>query len=230
MIILALDTSLGACSAAVMVDGELAAQAFELRARGHAERLATMISDVLDAAGLAPQNITRLGVTTGPGTFTGQRVGLAFARAFALAITAPVIGITTLEALAATARAWLPGRQAPAGCAILAAIDARRDEIYLQSFSPDLTALTPPQLVALQQAHDMLGEGDYVLAGSGAPLLAPLLPQMPRACFEGLEPDARFVAERVALLPAPAAPPSAFYLRPPDVRLPKDRQHFSGAV
>src|SRR5690242_21920622 len=94
-------------------------------ARGHAEALAPMVEDTMRAAGTAFAALDRLAVTTGPGTFTGQRVGLAFMRGLRLALKRPLTGITTLEAMAAAA-------MAETGQSKAAAIhDARREEAYL---------------------------------------------------------------------------------------------------
>lgn len=100
MRILALDTTLTACAVAI-VDGEVVrASLSEPMQRGHAERLAPMVHEALATAELRAADIDRIVVTTGPGSFTGVRVGLAFARAFALARAIPCVGISTLEALA----------------------------------------------------------------------------------------------------------------------------------
>ena len=126
MIVLGLDTCLAACSAAV-ADGErLIARVSAPMARGHQERLAPMVRDLMGEAGIAFSDLDRIGVTVGPGSFTGLRVGLAFAKGLALALHRPCIGIGTLAALAASA-------EAPGHCA--AVIDAGRGQVYLQLFA-----------------------------------------------------------------------------------------------
>lgn len=97
---LAVDTALGACAVAVVEEGAVLAAATEPLQRGHAERLAPMVQEVMTRANLAFDAVDRVIVTTGPGSFTGVRVGLAFARAFTLALGVPCIGVSTLEALA----------------------------------------------------------------------------------------------------------------------------------
>ena len=84
-------------------DGRVLAHEHVDMARGHAEALAPMVEDVMRRAGCAFSELDRIGVTTGPGTFAGQRVGLAFARALALALKKPAIGVTTLDVMAAEA-------------------------------------------------------------------------------------------------------------------------------
>ncbi len=103
MIVLALDTCLAACSAAVYdqeADRVLAAR-FEKMDKGHAEALAPMVEACLKEGGLVPSAISRIAVTKGPGTFTGLRVGLALAHGMATALSCEIIGINTLQATAA---------------------------------------------------------------------------------------------------------------------------------
>lgn len=100
MRVLAIDTALEACGASVIEDGAVRAHAQEFMAKGQAERLAPMVREVFDQARCAPRDIDRIVVTVGPGSFTGVRVGLAFARGLAVALAKPCIGIATLEALA----------------------------------------------------------------------------------------------------------------------------------
>src|ERR1700733_13266955 len=98
MKVLAVDTALGACSVAVLGGEKILSHRFEEMARGHAEALAPMVESAM--AGIAFDSLDRLAVTTGPGTFTGQRVGLAFMRGLRIALRKPLIGVTTLEAMA----------------------------------------------------------------------------------------------------------------------------------
>lgn len=100
MLVLAIDTSLDACSAACVRDRDVLAAKSETMQRGQAERLAPMVREVVQSADIAFAGLDRVAVTTGPGSFTGVRVGLSFARALALALGKPCIGVSTLEALA----------------------------------------------------------------------------------------------------------------------------------
>ena len=126
MNILAIDTSLGACSVAVVNDERVLGHAFEVMARGHAEALAPMVEATMKRGGREFANLERLAVTTGPGTFTGQRVGLAFMRAMRIALGIPLVGVTTLSAMAEQAMA-----ETGAGIGV-GLHDARRDEVYLE--------------------------------------------------------------------------------------------------
>ena len=89
---LAVDTALGACSVAITADGETLAHHWVAMPRGHAEALAPMVEQAMAEAGFAFADLDRLAVTTGPGTFTGQRVGLAFMRGLRIALGKPLIG------------------------------------------------------------------------------------------------------------------------------------------
>jgi len=100
MLVLGIDTSLDACSAAIVRDGETLAHLREEMNRGQAERLAPMVREVAQQAGVTFAELDRVAVTTGPGSFTGVRVGLSFARTLALSLGKPCVGVSTLEALA----------------------------------------------------------------------------------------------------------------------------------
>lgn len=100
MIVFACDTALDACSAALVRDQTVLGRISETMRRGQAERLPLMARELMQNAGAAYGAIDRITVTVGPGSFTGVRVGLSFARALALSLQRPCVGVSTLEALA----------------------------------------------------------------------------------------------------------------------------------
>lgn len=208
--ILALDTCLTACSAAIL-DGEtvLAARS-ETMPRGHQERLAPLVRDLMTEAGAGFSQLTRIGVTVGPGSFTGLRVGLAFAKGLSSALNLPCVGIGTLEALAF-------GRDG----FVAAVIDARREQVYVQLFG-DGVALTAPDALAAGTAAARIAEvyagGPATLVGSATGLLAEVLPAATVLTPQGPDPVA--VARLAARGPAPTHSPRPLYLRAPDARLP----------
>ncbi|THD74448.1 MAG: tRNA (adenosine(37)-N6)-threonylcarbamoyltransferase complex dimerization subunit type 1 TsaB [Phenylobacterium sp.] len=208
MIVLGLDTCLASCSVAVNDGERVLASASETMARGHQERLAPMAEAVMRKAYLPFQALERIGVTVGPGSFTGLRVGIAFAKGLASSLSLPACGIGTLEALAAGVE----------GLAF-AVIDARRDQVYCQAFE-NSQALMAPDALAIETAAARLAEiamgRQLTLIGSGAPLLASMVPTARLVEADGA--DARQVARLAALrTPGPLTP---LYLRTPDAKLP----------
>lgn len=196
--LLIFDTSGGACSAAVWADGRVAAERFEAMARGQAERLLPMIGETLAAAGLAHGQLDAIGVTRGPGAFTGIRIGLAAARGLSLALGIPAIGITTFEALAV---------RAPEGCAV--AIDTKRGEVFFQLFGPGGVAEGEPGILAPAAAAAAAGEKRVPLV-TDPPRAAEFAP-LAAARHEALRADGR----------AYPGMPRPLYLRPPQARLPE---------
>jgi tRNA threonylcarbamoyladenosine biosynthesis protein TsaB len=134
--LLVVDTCLAACQAAVL-NGERIAVRSEAMERGQQERLAGMVAEVMAEAGIAFSDLDRIGVTVGPGSFTGLRVGLAFAKGLGVALGIPTVGIGALQALAA----GQAGR-------VAAVLDARRDQVHLQIFE-DGRPIAEPQAVAI---------------------------------------------------------------------------------
>ncbi len=220
MIVLAFDTAMASCSAAVVrcADGDsrILGQIHETRTRGHAEVLAPMIAQVMADAGVAFADLDRIAVTTGPGTFTGVRIGVATARGIAVASGLPVAGVTTLKAVAAGAAK----HRAVQGRAIAPVFDARRGEVYVQCFSDTLDALTRPQVLGYDEAWRAVREYRPILAGTGAGLL-PVTDEA--AAGSGALPDqptAAIIAELGAAGGISADPVVPLYLRAPDAKLP----------
>jgi tRNA threonylcarbamoyladenosine biosynthesis protein TsaB len=215
--ILAVETCLGACSVALL-DGEtLLAHTWQAMERGHAEALAPMVQAAMARHGFAA--LDRLAVTVGPGTFTGQRVGLSFMRGLRLALNKPLIGVASLEAMAAAAVAETGMPRA----AVLH--DARRGEAYLSLVADGVA--TPPRVLAFPDAIQAVRAfGPCVLAGTGAPAAKAQL-DSGFALSAIRQPDAAMVARLAAARPAPPAdapPPAPLYLRAPDAKLPGARQ------
>ncbi len=208
MIVLAIDTALDACSVAVVANGLSLATRSEPMARGHQERLAPMVAEAVAEAKLAFDRLERIAVTIGPGSFTGLRVGLAFAKALSLALDVACVGVGTLEALMAS----LDG--ADAAPLAIAALDARRDQLYLQVFSGG-EPLTEPGNLSLDEAQALIvglgATAKTTVVGSGAALLG-----YTTAGPETVDPVA--LARLAAARPMPQERPSPLYLRAPDAR------------
>jgi len=211
-LILGFDTSLMALSVAVVQGPEVLANRTVEGVRDHAERLPGLIDEMIDEAGKAFSDISRIAVTVGPGGFSGLRVGLAHARGMALVLGCPVIGIGTLEALVAGCRTEGP---------VIAAIDARRGELYIQTFDANRAPLNPPQALSPQAAaHEYTGDSATIV-GTGRALLLDALPPEALATDGGTDfPDAADVARLAVGRLAGDGPPQPLYIRPPDAKLP----------
>jgi tRNA threonylcarbamoyladenosine biosynthesis protein TsaB len=205
--LLAVDTALGGCSVALLNGDTVVAHIFEAMDRGHAERLAPMVDEVMSGHEFA--SLQRLAVTVGPGTFTGQRVGLAFMRGLRLALRIPLTGVTTLETMATAT-------QAPRAAAIH---DARREEAYLLLKDGNAVTLEPIVMPFAAAIERIRAFGPCALAGTGAEAAQ-------QALGDGFsltdirQPDAVWVARLAMQMPAPDTAPGPLYLRAPDAKLP----------
>lgn len=220
MIILALDSALSSCSAAVIKDGEILSELFEMRMRGQAERLIPLCQAACEQAGLPFAQLDAVAVTFGPGTFTGVRIGLAAAKGLALALDIPLVGISTLEAVARnSARDNHAGRMAIAH-------DARRSEVYLQIFDlkdGHAIAASDPVAVPLCDVAQHLDDRVTAVVGTGVELVKSFLSPdvMARLDFPHVPPEpnagtvGRMACERLVAGDniGEVAP---LYLRPPD--------------
>jgi tRNA threonylcarbamoyladenosine biosynthesis protein TsaB len=217
MRVLAIDTALGACSAAVLdtADGGIVASESLAMARGHAEALMPLIARVMQTSGLAFRDLDRVVVTTGPGSFTGLRVGIAAARGLGVATGLPVVGVSTLSAYAA------PYLGADETSPVVAAIDARHAHVYLQVFAPGGRTLVAPRLAPLTDAARAASDTASCIVGSAAQTVASALPNTaptPVTVDAGDAPDIAWIAQIGAVLPEAQAPPKPFYLRAPDAQ------------
>lgn len=218
MILLAVDTALDACAAAVATHRDGATTLVtetEVIGRGHAECLMRVVATVLARAGLSHRDLDGHAVSIGPGSFTGIRVGVAAVRGFALASGKPAVAVSSLEALAEEARALRPGR------AVVATLDARKDEVYAQGFAADGTPLGRPFVAAAAVAGRLAAEASAVLIGSGAPLVAAVDPTLDIAAttpFPAIDTIARLALPRLAAAGRETPMPSPLYVRPPDAK------------
>lgn len=209
MIILAIDTSFDACSAAIVSGDNVLWTEQRVIGKGHSEVLPPMVAAGLKAAGVAPKEIDRIAVVIGPGAFAGVRVGLAFARAFRLGLKADVVGLSSNDALAASL--------APGDGLIATVFDARRGQVYAALHDAGLNVAIAPFVAAPADAAARLsgaaGGRPLRLAGSGAPLVAL---NCPYTVEKLLHIDPAALARSAAVKSADAVPPAPLYLRPPD--------------
>jgi tRNA threonylcarbamoyladenosine biosynthesis protein TsaB len=219
MRILGLDCSASSCSAALWADGAVRARRFDPVAEGQAERVIPMAEAVMAEAGMSYAALSAIVATTGPGRFTGVRVGLAAARGLALASGVQAWGVSTTEALGVAARAAM----GPIGT-LAVALECKRRELAFQVFAE--SSAGDPILVTPEDGVASLPAGDIVLVGDGAPRLLAALDAVGRTgrIMTGFgQPDAVYVVALAATrleagLSLPL--PRPIYARPPDVMAP----------
>jgi tRNA threonylcarbamoyladenosine biosynthesis protein TsaB len=161
--LLACDTANGACSVALVRGDKTLYHAVEERFSQQAEKLLMMIEEALKANNMVYGNLGALAVSTGPGSFAGVRTGLAAMRGIKLVTGLPLIGVTTLEALAVN-------KQVPT----FAVIDAKRGEVYSQLFLTGDKPVTAPAISGYEDAAKQIGSR-VVLIGSGVSYILPFL-------------------------------------------------------
>ena len=208
MITLGLDTTGSWCSAALVDQARVLSQRAENIGRGHAERLAPMVSEILSQADIKPGDIQRIAVCSGPGSFTGLRVALAFARSFALPQRIPVIGISALEVIGSQIDPYLEKR-------VISVMDVRRGELCWAAYERG-HEVRPPTTQNIEAAKSEISKLKFdVVVGDGCAHL-------------GLEnPILRLSAPALAWLSmdrnGETHPPTPLYSRPPDAKLPGGR-------
>jgi tRNA threonylcarbamoyladenosine biosynthesis protein TsaB len=224
MRVLAIDTALDACSAAVLDlnrGGVIASETLAMT-RGHAEALMPLIARVMDQARIEFSELDRIAVTTGPGSFTGLRVGISATRGIALAAGKPAIGLSTLAGLAAPLIAEDDTTN------VVAAIDARHDHVYLQVFGTGGRTLVSPRIATLRNAVRAAAASPARVIGSAAGLLAAAWPKgtdPPLLVDNRGAPDVSWIARLGAAAAEGYGPPRPLYLRAPDAQ-PQDAAHL----
>lgn len=212
MRLLAIDTALAACSAAVFdTNGGMIASESEPMGRGHAEALMPMIARVMAKAKIKFPDLDRIAVTVGPGSFTGLRVGVSAARGLALAAGKPAVGVATTTALAAPYLA--ENDKIP----VLVAIDARNDQAYMQAFGEGARVLLPAQLAPLRTLS-VLSLGKMRIVGSASRKVAALWPDEQTALVdERGAPEIEWVAQ-IGVAANEKEAPTPLYLGNPNYK------------
>lgn len=214
MLTLALDTAFDRTQVAVTDGRRVASWLVERMERGHAERLIPMIEAALKEAGVAAADLGRIAVDVGPGSFTGIRIAVAAGRGLALALGVPAVGVTSLEAIAASLGEPAPGP-------VLTVIDARRGELYAGLYGPKGEVVEPPFAADAEAVWQRAGERAAVIAGSGSAILAHHLATTGRRLppvDPATAPDPLAIARLGAAADPDAAPARPIYLRPADAK------------
>ncbi|EAU40955.1 probable O-sialoglycoprotein endopeptidase protein [Fulvimarina pelagi HTCC2506] len=219
-LILAIDTALDDCSAAVF-DARanlVLGKRTERIGRGHAERLPAVIDAALAEASSEFSDIAMIAVTIGPGSFTGVRVGVAAARGYALALAIPAIGVTTLEVMAEAVRRDTP---------VLAVHDAKRGEVYALLMGADGEILKAPEALDPAALVDFAGAAGerLVLAGSASGIAADLFGIERTATADPTSQIDVAVVARLVAEGRSQQPVKPLYLRNADAKPPS--RHFN---
>lgn len=210
MITLALDTSGPWCSVAIVSQARILSHPAEKIGRGHAERLAPMVGIAIEQADITPVDINRIAVCTGPGSFTGLRVALAFGRSFALPRKLPVIGISALQAMAAAA-------DPQNNRSIISAINAKRGDICWAYFKNGQQVFAP-KTMPIEQVNKVIQKLSFdQIIGDANELLGVEL--------NGIDHVSAPILGWMAVHLKPQDyPPDPFYARGPDAKLPRGKK------
>ena len=224
--ILGIDSSTGACSIALSRGGAVLAHFREDMARGQSERLAPMAEACLAAAGLTFQDLDAIAVTRGPGSFTGLRIGMAFAKGLGQALGIPVLGVTGFDAVARAALAV----DGAAGHAVAVVLESRRADLFLQIFTADGAPDGPAAALPAEDIAVLLRQAalpaPLLLAGDAADKVMAAFTDAYTA--PGRSPVSAPDAREVALIGLEMGagpdlpPPQPLYLRAPDVTAPRN--------
>jgi tRNA threonylcarbamoyladenosine biosynthesis protein TsaB len=220
MNILALDTSMGACSAAVLCASDGTRQLHALQAempRGHAEALMPIVDEVLTEAGIGAGDLDVIAATLGPGSFTGVRIAIAAARGLGLVTQAKLYGTDSLTVMARATMMEDLALDDP----FAVAVDARRGMLYFGIYDEQAQKLDGPVLIAPNDAVKLLPPELRVVVGSGGPLLADAAAAVDRhlePALPTLQPSAAALAEIALEGGETTAALRPLYLRPPDAK------------
>jgi tRNA threonylcarbamoyl adenosine modification protein YeaZ len=217
MRVLAIDTALAVCAAAVLDTerGALIASESLPMFRGHAEALMPLIARVMDQARIEFVELDRIAVTTGPGSFTGLRVGISAARGIALAAGKPAVGLSTLATYAA------PHIAQDDSIPVVTVIDARHEQVYLQIFGAGGRTLVSPRIAPIREAVRAAALGPVRIVGSAADMILAAWPSSqppPTLVDASPAPDIGWVARLGAAAAEGHAAPKPLYLRAPDAQ------------
>ncbi len=215
--VLALDAAGGACSAALWRDGRVVARRFAEMEHGQAEALIPMVQAVMAEAGMGYATLDLIAVSTGPGSYTGVRVGIASARSIASASGKPLSGVSSFDCIRAGVTESGP---------LLVALETRRSDLYIQLFDIDGRVLDTPAVVSEAELIARFGGNPPILVAGDAAERAAAMLENARIAAAPRHADAAKVAEIAAFrwlsekTPRPADP---VYLRPPDARTVAER-------
>ncbi len=172
--ILIIETSTEVCSVAIAKDGEIISLRESDKGRDHASKVATFTDELLNESGVLAQDLDAVAVSMGPGSYTGLRIGVSFAKGLCYGLNIPLIGVGSLESLCAVAQenyelglfdieSWSEAKLCPM-------IDARRMEVYMQIFSSDRVAITDVEAKVIESGscEEYNAGAPFLIFGDGA--------------------------------------------------------------
>jgi tRNA threonylcarbamoyladenosine biosynthesis protein TsaB len=225
MRIVGLETSSRRGSVALVESGQLVVAREHERPKAHAEELLPMLTRALAEAGWSRHCLDRIGVGVGPGSFTGVRIGIALAQGIAMGLGIPVVGVSSLKAMARGVPADVPGTR-------YCLLDARRNELFVAAYAPDGTELVAPRVwtreSALARLAEAAGTSPHVVIGEVAEEVCTQATKTYRARATDL-PHAHWAAVLAGEAPADRARAEPVYVREPDATLPELPPHPLGA-
>jgi tRNA threonylcarbamoyladenosine biosynthesis protein TsaB len=199
--ILCIETGTDTCSVALTKDGAIVALRESAGDRDHAARVAVYTEEVLAEGGMAAADLDAVAVSRGPGSYTGLRIGVSFAKGLCYGLGLPLVGVGSLESLCRSAmargNALCDGSAQPAepsnGGILIPMIDARRMEVFGQVFDAEGHAMTAPEawIVDENSLAEWRDRGSVTIFGSGAAKCREVLPW---ANYIEVEPSARGMA------------------------------------
>jgi len=213
MIVLTFDTTMSACSASVHKNGVEVSKFYKKIVHGQSELILPAIETILRSANISYLNIDKIGLTLGPGSFTGIRVGVATAKALSLANHIECIGYSTTSILAREAYLKCNKKQKP----IAVVIDARREEIYFQRFNANALPIEDPACLLPKEAARMIKSEDYYLIGDTISKIVPFL-EAKHQFYETNSPNMDVLAETIYSDININKEIKPIYVRPPDVK------------
>jgi tRNA threonylcarbamoyladenosine biosynthesis protein TsaB len=186
-LILNIETATKACSVALGRDGEILAVKEQVDAQySHSEQLNMFIMEVLESANVAIKELEAVAISSGPGSYTGLRIGTSTAKGICYGLGIPLISVSTLKGMAFGQNEGLTGIVVPM-------IDARRMEVYTATYTNTLEELVPvsAKIIDENSFQDELQQGNVYFFGDGAEKCKPMLTQHPNAIFiDDIHPSA----------------------------------------
>ncbi|MBO7263682.1 MAG: tRNA (adenosine(37)-N6)-threonylcarbamoyltransferase complex dimerization subunit type 1 TsaB [Alistipes sp.] len=195
-LILSIETGTDICSVALSNDGELMALRESNEGRDHAKKVALFVDELLKETGVQPADLDAIAVGKGPGSYTGLRIGVSFAKGMCYALNIPLIAVGSLDALVQVAREdydagivdveesdWNSASLCPM-------VDARRMEVYTQIFDTNGTSKSDvsAEIITPETFQDIRSNGKLVIFGNGAQKCCEVLPD---ALYISITPSAR---------------------------------------